>query len=158
MAELKVQKLSWEGDVLTLAYEKIGKSVSVDCSKFPENIYRPCESSKHGMTQRFGDLESGDKVGKAKFEAALELKAHYEAGGDWRMSAERDTTAVIFEALQRINSKYTKEALQKVLEKTPEKFAEWKSHPNTKAMVAKIRAEKAAKAAKEATDKLEIEI
>lgn len=157
--ETKVQRLVWseDGKVLTLKYEKIGKSVVINTSLFPDSNH--LDAQQHGYGQRFGDLEAGDKTGSLKYEAALALKAHYEAGGDWRMSADRDTTAVIFEALQRINSKYTKEGLEKVLEKNPEKFAEWKAHPQTKAMVAKIRAEKAAKAAKEAgTEKLEIEV
>lgn len=162
MAEQKVQRLSWgEGalvDVLTISYEKIGRSLTVDCRTFPAAIYRPCEAARHGVGQRFGDLESGDKAGKAKFTTATELLAHYKAGGTWRMDSERDTTAVIFEALQRIDSKYTKPALEKVLEAKPEAMAEWRAAPQVKAMVAKIRAEKAAKAAKESTEKLNIEV
>lgn len=140
----KVQTLAYEGDVLTITYPKINKKVVVDTSKLPHQSY----ACRHGWKQRFGDFESGDKTGAQKFDTVSKYVEHLKAGGDWNMSGERDTTAIVVEALNRIDSKkYPKNKLLKVAEQNPDAVKDWRANVRVRAMIAKIYAERAAKAA-----------
>lgn len=144
--KLKVQSIKWDedGKVMTLTYAKINKAVVINTALFQNQA----RAAQHGYTQRFGDLESGDKTGQAKYEAALKLKQHYEAGGDWSMDAERDTLTEVLEAMARITGKYTVEQLRAAAEADPDQVADWRADARVKAEVAKARAKKAADAAK----------
>lgn len=155
---MKVLKKSIVDGVLTLTYEKIEKELKIKLADFPKANHE--EAEEHGYLQRFGDLESGDETGHLKFDAAVELAAHYKAGGDWRMTAgSRDTTAIVIEALGRINPrKYSKAKLEKVAAAKPEEVKVWRSHPQVRAEIAKIYAEKAAARASESKDELEIDL
>ena len=146
--KLKVQSIKWDdsGKVMTLTYGKINKVLVVNTALFANQD----RAAQHGYTQRFGDLESGDKTGQAKYEAACKLKAHYENGGEWNMDAERDTLTEILEAIARLTGKYTVEQLRAAAEADPEQVSEWRADARVKAEVAKARAAKAAKAAKDA--------
>lgn len=156
MANLKVQKITWDetGTVATIEYQKIGKVLVIDTKEFKNQA----DAAQHGYGQRFGDLESGDETGKRKYDAAVALKQHYLDGGDWRMSPERDTTKEVIEALHSLDpAKYPMEKLVKAAEVKPEQVKVWRADARVKARIAKIRADKAAKAAKEA-EKTDIEV
>lgn len=155
MAKANVLKKSMSGTVLSLSFEQIGKKLDVDVSAFKPEIRAQAE--QHGWLQRFGDLESGDKVGKLKFEACKALAEHLKAGGTWDMPRDVDTTAIVIEAVHRCKPKYSVEMLMKAVEKKPEQVADWRANAEVKSMIAKIRAEKAAAAAKVA-EKQEITI
>lgn len=146
--KVKVQSIKWDdsGKVMTLTYGKINKVVVVNTALFANQD----RAAQHGYTQRFGDLESGDKTGQAKFEAAQKLKAHYEGGGDWSMDSERDTLTEILEAMARLMPKYSVDQLRNAAEADPEQVADWRADARVKAEVAKARAKKAAEAAKSA--------
>lgn len=145
----KIQVLSYDGDTLVIDFQKIGKKYRIDTSKLPHQEY----ARKHGWKQRFGDLKSGDTQGNEKLEEVKRLHHHLLGGGDWNMSGERDTTAIVVEALHRIDSKkYPKAKLLAAAEKKPELVKEWRSAPKVKAMIAKIYAERAEAAAAEAEE------
>lgn len=155
MAKANVLKKGMEGTVLSLAFEQIGKKLDVDVSAFKPEVRAQAE--RHGWLQRFGDLESGDKVGKLKYDACKALAEHLKAGGTWDMPRDVDTTAIVIEAVHRVKPKYSVEMLTKAVEKKPEQVADWRANPEVKAMIAKIRSERAAAAAKQA-EKEEINI
>ena len=155
MAELKVQKLAVNANVLEINYELIGKTLKLDLSKLSAH---DDNARIHGWKQRFGDLEAGDKTGHKKFERAQALFEHLSGGGDWNMSGERDTTAVVIEAILRIEKKYTREQLEAAAEAKPEQVKAWRANPKVKATIAKIYAERAAKVAKDSSDELTIEM
>ena len=145
----KVQVLSIEGDILTIDYQKIGKKIKVDLSKLPHREH----AYKYGWKQRLGDLKSGDETGNLKHAEVLKLLDHLKAGGDWNMSGERDTVTIVVEALVRIDKvKYPREKLLKAVEANPDLVKEWRTAPKIKAMIAKIYAERAEKAAEEMED------
>ena len=114
-------------------------------------------AAQHGYTQRFGDLEAGDKTGASKYQEALKLKAQYEAGGDWSMSGERDTTTEVIEALHRVQPKFSIEQLTKAVAHDPDQVKTWRLDPRVKLELAKQRAAKA-KANADAAPKTEITI
>jgi len=152
----KVLAKGMTGTVLALDFQGIGKKLSVDVAGFKPELRAQAE--RHGWLQRFGDLESGDKVGSAKYAACKELAEHLKAGGSWDMPRDVDTTAIVIEAVNRTNpKKYPVELLTKAAERKPEQVADWRANAEVKAMIAKIRSERAALAAKEA-EKEEIEI
>ena len=154
----KVLAKSMAGTVLTLDFQIAGKKLAVDVSRFKPEVRAHAEV--HGWLQRFGDLESGDKTGSLKFAACKELAEHLTAGGGWDMPREVDTTAIVIEAVHRMNpKKYPVEMLQKAAEKKPEQVADWRANAEVKSMIAKIRSERAAAAAKEAEkEDLKIEL
>ena len=153
--KLKTQAIAWAGKVMTITYAKIGKKVVIDTSKFKNQE----DAAEHGYTQRFGDLESGDDTGALKYDAAIALNEHYLNGGDWRMSAERDTTAEVIAAVHRCDpKKYTLEKLHAAVAKNPEQVKTWRAHVRVKEMIARTRAEKAAAIAKQSTDELVINL
>lgn len=150
-----------EAEVMNLNFPVIGKVLSVPIwtlyERHGENGYR------HGMKQRFGDLgalpkELSDREKEQEhFERAEALLEHLSSSDDWRMSAERDTTGAIVEALVRMGK--NRELLLKAIEHNPDQVKGWRANAKVKAMVAKIKAEKAAKAAKEAdAEEIEIEV
>lgn len=145
----KVLAKAMSGTLLSLDFQVIGKKLAVDVSKFKPEVRAHAEI--HGWLQRFGDLESGDKTGSLKYAACKELAEHLTAGGSWDMPREVDTTAIVIEAVNRVNpKKYPVEMLQKAAEKKPEQVGAWRQNPEVKAMIAKIRSERATAAAKEA--------
>lgn len=154
----KKQKIEIVKGILTVTYPSIGKSVA---------FALPAADSElggflleHGAKQRVGDLESG-KGPQEKYAAALKLQAAWQAG-NWEIeSAPRDDTAIIIEAAARILDRDEEEVRETIEEMDDEqratKIAEWKASPKMKAMVAKIRAERAEEAAEEADDDITLD-
>jgi len=154
--QMKVLKKSIVNGVLHLDFEKIEKKLRIDLATFPAANH--AEAEEHGYLQRFGDLESGDDLGQAKYDACVELAAHYKNGGDWRMTAgARDTTAIVIEAMNRLNPrKYPVEKLQKAAVAMPDQVKLWRSDLKVEAESAKIYAERAAANAADSKEEIKV--
>lgn len=143
----KKQKVSVKGMVGTVEYPTIGKTFSADISKYPEEM--KTELLLHGWKQKFGDAESG---GTPAEKYAMVQRIHENLlAGQWELTGTPDLTPIVAEALSRIK-KVKVDKILPILEKEPEKVKEYASNPKVKAEIAKIRAEKAAKAAEGADD------
>jgi hypothetical protein len=151
----KVQRITWDesGKVMTIKYEVIGKVLVINTALFSNQA----DAAQHGYTQRFGDLEAGDKTGAAKYEEACKLKAQYEAGGDWAMKGERDTTTEVIAALHKVQPKFSIADLEKAVQVDPDQVATWRQDARVKLVLAQQRAAKA-KAVADAAPKTEISI
>lgn len=155
---MKKQKLAFVGDVLTVDYPSIGKTIIVDCSTLPSSIYIACDASRHGMKQKLGDVESG-KTPMEKYTQCLKVIESLKAG-EWDLTANRDDTPFVLEAVARVKG-IKIEKLEKIIdgldeEKAMELVREWRGNLKVKNAMAQIRAEKAAKAAEESTEELNI--
>lgn len=137
--------------ILTAEYPSIGKTFTVDLSKYAPSIQ--ADACDHGFKQRFGDLESG-KSPAEKYAMAQRLHECMLAG-DWELTTTRDDSAIVLEAVSRLK-KVALAKLEKIVEAKPDVVAEWRSNLQVKAEMAKIRAERAAKAADEADEEIEI--
>lgn len=139
MAKQVVQKVSFEGDLMTIKYPMIGKQLTIDCAALPHQA----AFRNHGAKQRFGDLESGDKSGAKKYAKAKEYAEHLAGGGSWRMAGERDDTELVIEAVHKAYPAYKVEDLKQAVEFDEEQIAEWKENAKVKAAIAEIRAARA---------------
>ena len=149
---MKKQQLSFIGDTLTVVYPSIGKTFVVDCSKYPASIYVRSDASEHGIKQKFGDAKSGGTPSEKYAEVQL-IHASL-LNGDWERTASPDHSGIIKEPVSRIKKvplAKIEAPLEKITdeEKRAEKVKEWGTNLQVKAEVAKIRAERAAKAADE---------
>jgi len=153
MARVKKQKVSVVGTVLTLEYPSIGKKFVVDFSKYSAEMQ--AHGLAHGFKQKYGDAESGGTAAE-KFAEVQEIHAGLLAG-EWERRGERDLTPIICEAVGRIKKIPLKKILQ-TAEKAPEMVATWGSNIKVKAEILKIRAERAAKAAEDSDEDVEIDL
>lgn len=155
---MKKQKLAFVGDVLTVEYPSINKSITLDCAALPASIYVACDASKHGMKQKLGDIESG-KSPLEKYTQCLRVVESLKAG-EWDLTANRDDTPFVVEAVARVK-KVKIDRIEKILDGLEDDAAvelvrEWRGNLQVKKAMADIRAEKAAKAAEESTEDLVI--
>ena len=141
------------GLVLTVEYPSINKKFTADISKYPAEMR--AEAEKHGWKQKFGDAESG---GTAAEKYAMVQRIHEGVlAGQWELTSSPDMSGIIAEAVARIK-KVKPEKILAIFEKFPEKIKEFGGNVKVKAEVAKIRAERAAKAAEESDDDLDINL
>jgi hypothetical protein len=152
----KKQKVSIVKGILTCEYPGIGKSFSVDLSKYPASIYVACDASDHGMKQKFGDAASG---GTAE-EKLAEVKAIHASlmDGKWERTSTPDLTPIICEAIARLQKKPLKKVQEAAEKAGADKVKEWGQNAKVKAMVLTIRAERAAKEATESDEEVNIEV
>lgn len=151
----KKQSVAIVGDTLTVEYPTINKKFTVDLAKYPTSIYVPSDAARHGMKQKFGDAASGGTP-EEKYAEVQEIHASLKEG-KWERTSTIDMTPLICEAISRLQ----KVPLEKVLAKLgnlPEKVKEYGGNAQVKAEVAKIRAERAAKVAKDSKDELVIDL
>ena len=142
-----------EQGVLTVNYPTIGKVFTTDLSKYGQEIH--LAAAHHGFKQKFGDAASG---GTPAEKYAMVQRIH--AGllnGDWELTGERDTSTIVIEAVCNLKKKKFAD-VQKVVEKNPDRIAEWRSNVQVKAEIARIRAERAAKAADDSEEDIEINL
>ena len=146
----KKQSITVVDGVLTCEYPTISKKLVVDLAGFSDEIR--LLAMNHGFKQKFGDAASG----KSAAEKFAEVQAIHASllEGEWERTASPDLTPIILEAVSRIK----KIPLAKLQAANPaeEKVKEWGSNGKVKAMILKIRAERAAKEA-EAADEIEVE-
>ena len=142
---MKKQRISIVNGTLTVEYPTIGKKFVADLSKYPQPIQDA--AAQHGFKQKFGDAESG---GTPAEKYAMVQRIHDNLlGGNWDLVGERDNSAIVIEAICNLK-KLKPAAVEKVA--TPEKVKEWSANVKVKAEVARIRAQRAAKAAEESDD------
>jgi hypothetical protein len=150
-AKGKKQRITVDGTVLKVEYPTIRKTVTVDVSRFSEEVRH--EAMLHGFKQKYGDVESGGTAAE-KYDMLQRVIAAHESG-NWDVTVgTRDDSGIIIEAVAR-RFDYTVEQVQKALEAAEDreaKLKEWRSNAKVKATIAEIRAERAAKAAEEAED------
>jgi hypothetical protein len=149
----KKQKVSVQGTIVTVEYPTIGKRVSIDLAILSAEMQR--EAALHGLKQKLGDAESGGSPTE-KFAMASRIVASLREG-QWELTATPvDLTPIIVEAVSRIK----KIPQAKILATKPseDQVKSWGSNAKVKAEILKIRAERAAKAAEEAEDDLEIDL
>lgn len=150
----KKQKLHWEGRVLVCSYPSIGKEFRVDTAKYGAEIDE--EARDHGYKQKFGDAGSGQTA----IEKYAEVQAIHASllNGEWERTATPDLTPLICEAISRIQRKPLEKVTQAAEKAGAEKVKEWGANAKVKAEILKIRAERAAKAAKDAEEELDIDL
>ena len=152
---MKKQQLSFIGDTLTVSYPSIGKTFVTDCSKYPASVYVRCDSSEHGIKQKFGDAKSGGTAAEKYAEVQL-IHASLLAG-EWERTASPDHSGIIKEAVARLMKVAigkVEASLAKIKDEDDRaaKVKEWGSDLKVKAEVAKIRAERAAAVADDSDD------
>lgn len=153
----KKQKVSWSGALLVCSYPSIGKKLEVDSSKLPAKIFTDCISARHGLKQKFVDVESGGTP-QEKFAMAQRV---YDTllEGSWEVEREeQDLTPIICEAVSRIKKVPLDKIAEAAAKAGPEKVKEWGADLKVKAMILKIRAERAEEAAEESDEELDIEV
>lgn len=155
---MKKQTVSVVNGVLTVEYPSIGKTFRADLSKYPQSIRE--DALEHGFKQKFGDAASG-KTPAEKY--AMVQRIHDSLlAGEWELTATPDRSPIIKEAVSRIK-KVKIAQLDKLLDALTEeqrtaKLKEWSTHAKVKAEIAKIIAERAAKAADEQDEDLDIDL
>ncbi len=145
--EQKKQVVTMAGSVLTVAYPTIGKTFKTDTAKYTAALQQAALA--HGWKQKFGDAASG-KSPTEKYEMVQRIHAEL-LNGNWELTGTVDHSAIIIEAVSRIKKLKLAE-VEKAAAKAPDKVKEWGTNASVKAEVAKIRAERAAKAAEESDD------
>ncbi|MFM6926969.1 MAG: hypothetical protein ACKOX6_00805 [Bdellovibrio sp.] len=143
-----------ESGVFSIAFAD-GTQVEVELDSFKQDIVR--NLALHGLSQKLGDSYASVKgdVPEAikRFRTTLEqLQA-----GEWKKTrAEGEgvgRVTELAEAISRFRSAPLEKAAAAVAKATPEQKKAWQAHPQLKAIIATIRAEKAAaKAAKAQAD------
>lgn len=156
---MKKQEITTQGTVITCAYESLGKSFVFDTAKYPASIQD--NAKMHGYRQKFGDAKSG-KSAADKF-AEVQLIHASLLAGEWERTATPDNTPLVLEAVARIKGlkvdleKRTLAKGSKVSKPTEEQVKEWSGNNKVRAMMLKIRAERAAKLAEE-SDEIEVDL
>lgn len=150
----KKQKVSVVGTVLTVEYPSIGKKFVFDYSKAPREMR--VEAERHGWKQKFGDAKSGESAAE-KFAMVQRIHAGI-LENQWELTGTPDLTPIICEAIARIKKVPLVRVTNAATVAGPEQVKKWGAELKVKAEILKIRAEKAAKAAEEDEDELDIEI
>jgi hypothetical protein len=156
---MKKQEITTQGTVISCAYESIGKVFSFDTSKYPASIQD--NAKMHGYRQKFGDAKSG-KSAAEKYDEVLAIHASLLAG-EWERTAKPDAAPLVLEAVARIKGlkvdleKRTLAKGNKVARPDEEQIREWSSNAAVRAMMLKIRAERAAKVAEE-SEEIEVDL
>ena len=156
---MKKQEITMVGTVITCSYPSIGETFVFDTAKYPASIQ--VDANAHGYKQKFGDAKSG-KSAAEKFAEVQFIHASLLAG-EWERPARPDLTPLVLEAVARIKGlkvdleKRTLAKGNKVSKPTEEQVREWSGNNKVRATMLKIRAERAAKAAEESEDELEVE-
>jgi len=156
---MKKQEITTQGTIITCGYPSIGKSFVFDTAKYPASIQQ--DATMHGYRQKFGDAKSGKNAVEKHAEVLL-IHASLLAG-EWERTAKPDLAPLILEAVARIKGlkadleKRTLAKGNKVSKPTEDQLREWSGNNKVRAMMLKIRAERAAKQAEESDDELEVE-
>ena len=151
---MKKQRVSVADGWIIVEYSTIGKVFRGELSKLPQSVYVPCDAANHGMKQKLGDAESG-KSPSEKYAMVQRIWENLLTGA-WELTATPDHSGIVIEAVCRLQ-KIKQPVLEKKLnalgdEARAERIKTWASNVKVKAEVAKIRAERAAKAAEETDD------
>lgn len=149
----KKQRISVVGTILTAEYPTIGKKFTVDFSGYDAAVQQAALA--HGFKQKFGDAASGGSPAEKYAEVQAIHASLLE--GEWERTAAPDLTPIICEAVARIQG-IKLEKVQKAAEGNEETVKKWGSNLKVKAEILKIRSERAALAAEESDEDLDIEV
>lgn len=129
-----------------------GKVVSADSNKIPEETRK--QLMLHGLAQKVGDSYAGAKGNFGEAIQSAEDVVEQLYAGVWKSArGEGDAKprlAELAEAIVRIKQCTLEQATAAVEKGTDEQRKQWRSNAKVKAVIAQIRAEKAAKALEEA--------
>jgi cellobiose-specific phosphotransferase system component IIA len=145
MSEAKQKFLGKVGDVKTgraVFSLKNGLKVEVNLDQIPEATQR--ELAMHGLLQKVGDSAAGfskEEKYRDAF-AAMQTVVDNLLNGVWAAKGGNGTSELA-EALSRLKEVTTDEAAQAISLMSEDQLKETQAHPKVKAMVAKIRAERA---------------
>jgi len=158
MAKGKKQQIKVEGTWLTIVYPTIRKELRVDVAGFDAEV--KFAAMMHGFKQKYGDVESGGTPAE-KYEMLQRVVEANRSGG-WDIGAgARDTSGIVIEAVCRLKeldpAKVTASLDKLSVDDRTVKVKEWASNPKVKAMVARIRADRA-EAAADDSDEDDIEV
>ena len=143
----KKQKVAVVDGILTVEYPTLGKKFVADLTKYSDGIRQ--QAMDHGFKQKFGDAASG-KTATEKYEMVQRIHAGL-LEDQWELTSTPDMSGIVVEAVCRLK-KLKEAAVRAAIEKNEGKLKEWSANASVKAEIAKIRAERAAKAAEEADD------
>lgn len=151
----KKQQVSKTGNVVKVHYPTLNREVSLDVTTLPKEMQH--QGLLHGIAQKLGDAASG-KSPQEKYDMTQRIIAGL-LEGQWELTATPvDLTPIICEAIARIKFPRDKQAAEKIqAAASEEQIKQWGGNAKVKAMILKIKAERAAAAAEEADD-LEIEL
>ena len=128
-----------------------GKELELACSELSEEMR--VQLMLHGASQKVGDSFAGAKGDfSAGIAAAEDVIAQLKAGV-WKADREGDARprlAELAEAIARIKQVPIEQATKAVEIATDEQRKNWRGNAKVKAVIAQVRAEKAAKALEEA--------
>lgn len=150
----KKQKLSWAGEVLTVEFPSLKKSLVVDVSKYSDDVRH--EAMLHGFKQKFGDAKSGMSAAE-KYEDVKAIHANL-LEGEWARTATPDMTPLICLAVSRIRSIPLEDVLEAAEKAGAEKVKEWGSKVKVKAEILQIRKERLEAEAADDDEEIEIEV
>lgn len=127
-----------------------GETITVKLSDFPKDVI--AHFAQHGLSQKCGDAYAGvsGDVGMAK--ANLNSIVESMKAGNWvSRAAGGPRLTLLVMALAEVTSRTVEETAEKVEGLSKEEKAAYRSHPQVKAVLARLEAERAtAKAAKTA--------
>lgn len=153
---IKVAEKDYDAETGTFSIAfRNGVSAEVELDKLPANIVRVL--ALHGLSQKLGDSYASVKgdVDEAikRFNSVLDQLTK----GEWAKAREAGEGGAkvteLAQAIARFRDVPVDKATAAVGKATKEQIAGWKSHPKLKAIIAAIRAEKAAERAKAAEEK-----
>ena len=128
-----------------------GKTLSCDSNKIPEETRK--QLMLHGISQKVGDSFAGVKGNYAEGMQNAQDTIDQLYAGVWKAAREDDARprlAELAEAIARIKQVPLEAATAAVEKGSDEQRKSWRSNAKVKAVIAQIRAEKAAKALEEA--------
>lgn len=128
-----------------------GKTVDFDLNRASEEIRK--QLALHGASQKIGDSYAGAKGNYSEAVQSAQDVIDQLYAGVWRAAREDDARprlAELAEAIARIKQVDLEKATAAVEKGTDEQRKSWRSNAKVKAVIAQIRAEKAAKALEEA--------
>lgn len=138
-----------------------GRSIEVDSNSFPEEIRK--QLMLHGIAQKLGDSYAGAKGDYSTAIQNVEDIIEQLRAGVWRAARgegdARPRLAELAEAIARIKGAALEAATAAVEKATDDQRKQWRSNAKVKAVIAQIRAEKAAKALEDAGEQeLNVEV
>lgn len=156
--EMKKQKITTKGTVVSVEYPTIRKSLTVDVSKFGTDLF--LAAALHGVKQRLGDAESG-KTPSEKYAMASRIVEEAFGADSWDLpNRDVDTSGIVLEAVARIKGmtfEEVEETLPEGEDDRDEKIRELRGHVRVKAEIAKIRAERAEAAAADSDEEVNLD-
>lgn len=156
---MKKQQVAVSGSIITVTYPTIGKVFRFDTAGYPDVIQ--VSAKMHGYKQKYGDAKSG-QTPEEKY-AEVQLIHASLLAGEWERTATPDLTPLILEAVARIKGlkvdleKRTLAKGNKVSTPSEEQVKNWGTSQKVRAVMLKIRSERAVKLAEESEDEIEVE-